>query len=296
MNFWSKKLASALLALTFACLPLTNAWAARLADPKAEHVFIVSFDGGKPTVMKESKMPCLNSLLPNSAYTWTAHTTLPSVTLVSHTSMLTGVGPAKHKILWNDWQPEHGLVKVPTIFSLASAEKLSTAMFVGKQKFKHLALAGSLSLFSLPDYHAKIVAQNAADYIVAKKPNLCFIHFADSDGAGHQYGWGSYQQKSAFADEDEALATVLKAIEQAGIKDNSVVILTADHGGHGHTHGSSSPEDVNIPWIATGEGVKKGLQIDQPITTYDTAATALWLLGVPLPKEFDGHPVTAAFN
>jgi hypothetical protein len=31
--------------------------------------------------------------------------------------------------------------------------------------------------------------------------------------------------------------------------------------------------------------------------TYDTAATVLWLLGVPLPEsDFDGRPVTEAFG
>ena len=41
--------------------------------------------------------------------------------------------------------------------------------------------------------------------------------------------------------------------------------------------------------------MKKGFAITQPVTTYDTAATALWLLGVPLPGEFDGKPVKQAF-
>jgi arylsulfatase A-like enzyme len=34
----------------------------------------------------------------------------------------------------------------------------------------------------------------------------------------------------------------------------------------------------------------------KPVTTYDTAATALWLLDVPIPKSFDGKPVTEAFG
>ncbi len=33
-----------------------------------------------------------------------------------------------------------------------------------------------------------------------------------------------------------------------------------------------------------------------PVMTCDTAATALWLLGLPVPEAFDGKPVTCAFN
>ena len=42
--------------------------------------------------------------------------------------------------------------------------------------------------------------------------------------------------------------------------------------------------------------MKKNFTITVPVTTYDTAATALWLLDVPVPAEFDGKPVTSAFE
>jgi arylsulfatase A-like enzyme len=32
------------------------------------------------------------------------------------------------------------------------------------------------------------------------------------------------------------------------------------------------------------------------VTTYDTAATALYALGIPVPAEFDGKPVVSAFQ
>ncbi len=273
---------------------------AQQADPTPptgiKHVFIISFDGGKPAVMQQSKMPVLNSMLKDGAGTWGAQTIMPSITLVSHTSMLTGVSPTKHKVLWNDWIPDKGLVTVPTVFSLAKEKKLSTAMFVGKPKFHHLDIPGSVDTFSLPSYSAKKVAKVAANYIEVSKPNLCFIHFADSDGAGHSKGWGSPEQIQAFADEDEALKTVQDAIKKAGIEKESVVIMSADHGGHAKTHGTNSPEDMTIPWITWGAGVKKNYTIATPVTTYDTAATALWLLGIPRPADWDGKPVTSAFG
>ena len=75
-----------------------------------------------------------------------------------------------------------------------------------------------------------------------------------------------------------------------------MVIVTADHGGHDKTHGLDIPDDMHIPWIAWGKGVKKNFTITAPVTTFDSAATALWLLDVPLPATFDGKPVTSAFE
>ncbi|HEX8464812.1 MAG TPA: alkaline phosphatase family protein [Abditibacterium sp.] len=270
---------------------LTGAW----AQPRAQHVFIVSFDGGKPEVMKRSPMPLTLSMAASGATTWGAQTVFPSVTLPSHTSMLTGVSIAKHGVIWNDWFPNRGLVKVPTIFSLAHQMGYTTALFAGKPKFRHLNVPGSLDQFQIPDYKAKVVAAAAAKYIVEQKPNLCFIHFADSDGAGHEFGWDTPQQVAAFKDEDDALQTLRNAVKAAGIEKDSVFLLSADHGGHDKTHGSNSPDDMTIPWIAWGALVKPNFQIATPVSTTDTAATALWLLDVPIPAEFDGKPVESAF-
>lgn len=286
------------------------------AAPRAEHVIIISLDGGKPAAIEQSQMPVLKRLVAEGAHTWTATTIYPSITLSAHTSMLTGVTPDKHHILWNGWVPSRGVVNVPTVFSEAKQAGFTTAMFVGKEKFRHLALTNSLDEFNYGRAAAVDVAKSdggegevkhegtvmadkvaaeAAAYIVQHKPNLCFIHFADPDSAGHRFGWGSPQQLEAFAKSDAALDVVLKAISQAGIADASVVIVSADHGGHGRIHGSKNPEDMEIPWIAWGKGVKRGFTITAPVTTCDTAATALWLLNVPCPRSLDGTPVTSAF-
>ena len=86
---------------------------------------------------------------------------------------------------------------------------------------------------------------------------------------------------------------------------SSVIILTADHGSHDvknkdgkivGTHGSAETSDVTIPWVAWGKGVKEDYAITAPVVQYDTAATALWLLNIPVPDYFWGRPVTSAFE
>lgn len=286
------------------------------AERRADHVFIISFDGGKPAVIHESDMPTLKRLAAEGAVTWTANTIFPSKTLPSHTSMLTGVSPDKHQVLWNNYEPIRGKIKTPSVFAIAKQAdaSISTAMFPGKAKFRHLWVSGTLDRFDFGGLQEDIpvaaaseeiekaivpsqkVAGIAAAYILEKKPNLCFIHFPDPDSAGHKSGWGSPEQKEAFKVSDQALSQITKAIKDAGIADSSVIIISADHGGHDKTHGSDAPEDMNIPWIASGKGVKKNFNITQPVTTYDTTATALWLLGVPLPPELDGRPVLEVFE
>ncbi len=288
------------------------------AAPRAAHVFIISIDGGNPEVMQRSPMPVLQRLAQEGAHTWRAQTIVPSLTLPSHTSMLTGVRADKHQVLWNNWIPTNGVVRVPTLFAVARPAGFSTAMFVGKEKFRHLLQPGTVDVFNFDrassvevsksesggaadmkkegNVSARAVATDAADYIVKHKPNLCFIHFADPDTIGHTFGWGSPQQIKAFAETDAALGIVCQALRRARIEKDSVIIITADHGGHGKGHGAGTPEDMTIPWIAWGKGVNRGYEITVPVNTCDTTATALWLLGIQPLTSLDGVQVFSAFE
>ena len=282
-----------------------------------EHVFIISIDGGAPKVIHEARMPVLKQLTEEGAFSWSAQTIRPSLTLPAHTSMLTGVGTNKHNVSWNNWNPTNGMVNVPTIFSAAKSNGLSTAMFVGKEKFRHLALPKTVDEFGYDstaatfilksatgksvkekegNVMATTVATNVAKHIVAKKPNLCFIHFTDTDTIGHEFGWGSPEQLLAFEDVDVALGVVMNALREAKIVERSVVIISADHGGHNKGHSKGEPQDMIIPWIAWGAGVKKNFEITESVNTCDTAATALWLLQAKPLMTLDGKLVSSAFE
>jgi arylsulfatase A-like enzyme len=106
---------------------------------------------------------------------------------------------------------------------------------------------------------------------------------------GRSYG-------NAVAEADAALAAVLAQTDAHFGVGQYTVILTADHGGHGRTHGTDLAEDTTIPWIAWGEGVRGGTKLPFGVRTTDTAATALWLLGIAVPESWSGHPVTQAFD
>src|SRR5690242_4432633 len=70
--------------------------------PAVEHVVLISIDGLRPDLALRANMPVLRRMLSEGSYTFWAKTTEVSVTLPSHTSMVTGVTPEKHGVTWND--------------------------------------------------------------------------------------------------------------------------------------------------------------------------------------------------
>jgi arylsulfatase A-like enzyme len=94
---------------------------------------------------------------------------------------------------------------------------------------------------------------------------------------------------------DASIGKIISAAERSFGPGAFTLIVTADHGGHDRNHGSKDPRDVTIPWIAWGRGVTP-TPLHRPVVTFDTAATALWLLGVTEPAAWTGTPVTEAFR
>lgn len=261
-----------------------------------KHVVIISIDGLRPDAIAQTDTPTLDALRAQGAYQPAAQAVLPSVTLVNHASMLSGMSPAKHGIYWNSNEPDLGKIKGPTLFSAAHEAGLSTAMVVGKPKLEHLVLPDSVDNYIYAGFTDRQVVNQAVGVIRESMPDLLFIHLPDVDSAGHAVGWMSPGQLLAVSLTDRLVGEVVTALEAQGYLADTLLIVSADHGGSGFKHGSDSPEDMTIPWLAVGPGVPAGIILTSPIITYDTAATALYALGVSLPAAWDGRPVKEIFE
>ena len=273
--------------------------------PAVEHVIIISVDGLRPDRALLANMPAMRTMLRDGTYTFWAKTTAMAITLPSHASMLTGVIPQKHGILWNEELPlaKPYYTKVPTVMEMAVKVGYETAMIAGKAKFQTLNKPGTITYVYVtadePDNNQE-VATAAVKILETHKPAVTFIHFADVDTVGHAKGWGSREQLAAIEKTDTQLAQIFAALDRAQLRSSTVVLLTSDHGGAGLTHGPDDPRSRRIPWIVVGPGVRKNFDLTQiaalEVRTEDTCATACWLLGLPQMPYFDGKPVREAFE
>jgi len=264
-------------------------------------VIVISIDGLRPDAIEAHRATTLQRLMREGSHTLAARTVLPSYTLPSHVSMLTGVPPEVHGIAWNEDRTEgEGFVGAATVFELAARHGYHTAAFVSKSKLRHLQKPGTLDHAAAPrglgTRSAAEVADAVADYLAHRRPNLLFVHLSEPDVAGHTVGWMGRVYGWAVRRADAAVARILIEADEAFGPGNYTVIVTADHGGHGRKHGSDAPQDVFIPWIIWGRGVTRGAVLPEGIRTTDTAATVLRLLGLEVPSGWEGTPVEDALR
>jgi hypothetical protein len=267
-----------------------------VTESKIEHVVIISVDGMGSDVFAAAEAPNLDKLVANGAFSANAQTVKISETLPSHASMLSGMIPEKHGILWGvpyiGWPGMNG----PTLFSVAHEAGLTTAMVFGKEKMNYLVLPNSVDTCFCVDAHDPEIKDQAVKIIKAGLPHVLFIHFPDPDRVGHAFGWGSENQLYAVNFADGLIGEIVAALESGGYLNRTLLIITADHGGHDKRHGDDSPVDRTIPWLAVGPKVRPGVTLGSAINTYDTAATVLYALGLSIPEGWDGKPVLEIFQ
>jgi len=266
------------------------------------HVVLISIDGLRPDAIDVFGAATIQRLAREGRYAYDATTIVPSKTLPSHTSMLTGFGPERHGVLWNTPATARDTdIGDSTVFAQARRQGYVTAAFFSKSKFHTLQKRGTLDYTQAPGgwfghWDDERTASDVEAYLMRARPHLLFVHLGGPDRAGHAEGWMSPAYGRAVSVSDAVVARLVSAASQAFGPDGFTLILTADHGGHERDHGSDDPRDVTIPWIAWGRDVDGTGAIEgRHVHTTDTAATVLWLLRVAPPAGVSGRPVTEAF-
>lgn len=317
------------------------------SKPQAQYVIVISVDGMgseyvKPLLEKglTNELTAFKRFQTEGAGTLNARNDADfAVTLPNHVTMMTGRGVnglTGHRWVYNgDPAPDETLATrngsyVASGFDVAHDHGLRTGIWSGKSKFglfqqSYTTTTGAPDITGPDngrdkiDYDKIVSGIPAADLtsdfteqLAAKPCNFVFLHYQDPDATGHASGWSS--------DPASAYATTLKAVDtQIGkilrevttsptLKGRSVIILTADHGGHDKGHGDTkNPLDYTIPFYVWGPGVTPGGDLyalnptsrkspgpndnppytgKQPIRNGECANLAMQLLGLgPVPES-----------
>ena len=277
-----------------------------LAQPITDHVIVLGVDGLSPSGIQRATTPHFNRVLREGAFSFQARAVLGTSSSQNWASMIMGAGPEQHGITSNGWERNKYSIEptatgmediFPTIFGVLKEQRPSarTASIYDWGGFGRLYETSAVDVDANPEGPVKTMDEALA-LLEEEHPDFLFIHLDHVDGAGHTFGHGSDEYFTSVELADSLLGALLTGLEQNGQLDETLLIITSDHGGIETRHGGESMDELEIPWLAMGPRVKPGKQITDPVNTYDTASTAAFALGLEQPYAWVGRPVKSAFS
>ena len=260
------------------------------ADDPVNQVLAISVDGLNPRAiltLGPSGAPALHRLMREGAWTLNARTELESTrTLPNHTGMLTGrrvdENQRGHGVDFNtdNGQTVHDAAGhyVASVFDVVHDSGGTTAMFASKAKFRFFSRTwnthGAADRTGTDDGPAKIdrvtidkdntrLVNMLNAELRAKPRQFTFLHISLPDDAGHRSGFMGPDYLTAVGQTDRLLGSILSTIDaRPALKRQLLVVLTADHGGNGLSHGRpTSLQNMRVPFMVWGPGVPAGRDI-----------------------------------
>ena len=265
-------------------------------------------DGWGAYSVPKADIPAIKSLMTNGCYTLHSRSVLPSSRAINWASMFMGVGTELHGYTtWGSKTPEIPSREVnergiaPTIFSVLREQrpKAEIGCLYEWPGIKYLVDTLAMSYqYQTPGYAKAPTAlcEAAEKYIIEKKPELLAICFEEPDHTGHTKGHDTPAYYQMLKELDGYVERILQAIKKAGIWDDTIIIMTADHGGIKTGHGGKTLREMEIPFIISGKNVRKGMEIKESMMQYDTAAMIAYILGLKQPQSWIGRPVKTVFK
>lgn len=279
--------------------------------PKAKHVIFIGVDGWAAEAVRQAApedLPNIRSLMEHGSWTLSKRSVMPSASAINWASMFNGLPTEMHGM--DKWNSTHGTIPStsdngqgipPTIFTVIRQQMpdavtacicdwdgIPPIMDTLAMDYHYFIKTYSSSddvLVPVADYAAL-----GAEYIKANKPTFFFHYFGTIDEAGHVRGWYTEDYMDRQKKLDEAVGILVQAVKDAGIYDDTVIIMSSDHGGRDRGHGKFTLLELETPFIVCGKGIKEGYEIASPMMQYDTPAIVADILGVQIPEDWRGRP------
>ena len=250
-----------------------------------KHVILVGIDGAG-NFYRNTSAPMIRRVMAEGAGTDMCLTSIPTISAECWGSMLLGVLPELHCLTNGivSSTPYHG--KYPSVFTW-----IRKAM--PEAKMGSFCCWNPINFGILDDAatrqgtaHDEELTDMICDCIKADQPEFLFVQFDSVDHMGHAHGYGSPEHLAQIDLCDGLAARIYAAAEEAGMMEDTLFILTADHGGFDHGHGGDTNEEKYVFFAATGKTVSKGARIELEVK--DIPAIVAYALGI------DGNPTWQA--
>jgi predicted AlkP superfamily pyrophosphatase or phosphodiesterase len=214
------------------------------------YLILISIDGFGWDARGRAATPALDSLAERGVVARTMRPAWPSLTFPNHYAIATGLYPAEHGIVGNnfpndsrdDWYSlsDRGAVENPDWYSgepiWVSAEKAGMVaaayFFVGTEA----AVQGIRPTHSYL-FDENVPAAERVDQVLrwlelpaVVRPHMITLYFEHVDIASHRYGPDAPETATVIEEIDAQIGNLLEGIDRLAIREDVYVIVVSDHG------------------------------------------------------------------
>ncbi|MCZ6507789.1 MAG: sulfatase-like hydrolase/transferase [Acidobacteria bacterium] len=296
------------------------------AEPRRSNVLLVTFDTTRADHIgaygnARAGTPVLDGLAAQGLLFENAHASIP-LTFPSHATILTGLDPTGHGIRDNGLfilsdeivtLPEilqrHGYVTAGAVSGFPLVERFNLGqgfdLFDDELRRKDADYLGRRprqpSLY-FEERQAGRTNEAILPWLEENRgrPFFVWLHYYDphrpwDPPAPYDQLYADDPSLGEIAYADESLGVVLGKLEQRGVFDDTLVIMTADHGEGLGEHNESTHSLLNyettlrVPLLIRPPGGMAPRRIDDLVAGVDLAPTILDFLGLEVPQTMQGH-------
>lgn len=276
---------------------------------KAKHVVFIGCDGwGAYSVPKATNIPNIKYFMDNGAYTLHKRSVFVTASAINWSSMINGCPTEIHGYTeWNSRTPEfpqpvtNSRGKLPDFFSIfkeqcPQAESVFINFWDVMYDIIDTAAISKIVMMKESNTSLHNTTVEACKLIKSDKPTFTFVRYEEPDEVGHAIGHDTPAYYDSLAVIDKCVGEIVQATKDAGIYDETIFVMTSDHGGVGHGHGGRTLLEMETPFIICGKGVKKMGEFKESMMQYDVAATFAYIFGLKQPQVWTGRPMSQVFK
>lgn len=274
------------------------------SKPLAKHVVLVGVDGFGAYAYHKADMPNLKKLASEGSWGVKTRSVLPSSSAVNWASILMSSTPTQHGYTeWGSQTPEipssvlsqYG--KYPSIFTLIREQQpeSKTAVIYSWGGIIHLLEEQTIDWKIGTEDSDDVAVEKATEIIINEKPLFTFIHLSEPDIAGHGVGHDSQGYYDELKRVDQRIGLIAKAIDDAGIAEETILMIVADHGGINYNHGGKDLMEVETPMVIKGPGIKANHEVTDQVLGFDYGITIARMLNIEPHKAWRGKVIEDIF-
>ena len=267
-----------------AALALSMFLSVSLSAKRPSHIVFVGLDGWGAYTMPKADMPQVKALMDRGAWTLKKRSVLPSSSAINWASIFMGVGTEGHGYTqWGSRSPEIPSIALskngifPTIFTILREQKpeAETGLIYEWPGIAFLTDTLSISFHkNVPvgkDNDSSPITAEAVRYLKEAKPLLLAVTYDNPDHVGHTAGHDTPEIYEIMTYLDQQIGQLIQATKDDGIYDETVFIISSDHGGIDKGHGGITLREMETPLVMAGPGISNTGRLKSAVMQTDIA-------------------------